>query len=461
MEPAKKERLMEINAQKYENMAKSEKAKYIEVNNRRVTEKYKLMDSLEKNLFIESVLKGESKRNAKRKSKINLDDCISRFQSKIKQGPCYVCSVCNLLLYKASVNLLNREMYINVSATVFTNVKSFDANEYICKTCNLYLSKGKIPCQAVCNNMYVDKIPPELACLEKLEQILIAQRIIFEKIIVMPKGQQKKVKGAICNVPVECDDTCKVLPRPPERSGIIMLKLKRKLEFRGHVYFQAVRPQFILSALNWLKLNNPLYNSITINIENISSGFANFEDVGKNDDCSLNDIDKFGQIEEIDDPLNAYRQATTETCLQSVLPDYPVLKDDTNCSLGKEVYSIAPGENKHPKLIMTDINSKELAFPVLFPKGQFGYKDVNRVIKLSPVKYFNARLLHYSGRFATNPEYLFFCTVYYRTKKVCDSINIVLKKIHGQYVTAAEARSDVNKLKGLVRIKHICFYNTG
>ena len=48
MEPAKKKRLLEINAQKYKNMAKSEKAKYIETNNLRVTEKYKLMDSLEK-----------------------------------------------------------------------------------------------------------------------------------------------------------------------------------------------------------------------------------------------------------------------------------------------------------------------------------------------------------------------------------------------------------------------------
>ena len=184
--------------------------------------------------------------------------------------------------------------------------------------------------------MYVDEIPPELACLEKLEQILIAQRIVFEKIIVMPKGQQKKVKGAICNVPVECDDTCKVLPRPPERSGIIMLKLKRKLEFRGHVYFQAVRPQFILNALNWLKLNNPLYNSITINIKNISSEFANFERDSSNEACSKDDMDQHGQNEEIDDPLNRYRQGTTETCLQSVLPDYPVVVDsnDINSSLG-------------------------------------------------------------------------------------------------------------------------------
>ena len=55
------------------------------------------------------------------------------------------------------------------------------------------------------NNTYVDEIPRELSSLEKLEQILIAQLpvIVFEKIVVMRKGQQRKIKGAICNVPVE------------------------------------------------------------------------------------------------------------------------------------------------------------------------------------------------------------------------------------------------------------------
>ena len=62
----------------------------------------------------------------------------------------------------------------------------------------------------------------------------------------MPKEQQRKIKGAICNVPVNCDQTCKILPRPPERSGLILLKLKRKLQFRGHVYFQPVRTEFII-----------------------------------------------------------------------------------------------------------------------------------------------------------------------------------------------------------------------
>ena len=43
------------------------------------------------------------------------------------------------------------------------------------------------------NNLNVDDVPTELGNLKKLEQlILIAQRIIFEKLIVMPKGQQQK-----------------------------------------------------------------------------------------------------------------------------------------------------------------------------------------------------------------------------------------------------------------------------
>ena len=113
------------------------------------------------------------------------------------------------------------------------------------------------------------------------------------------------------------------------------------------------------------------------------------------------------------------------------------------------MFNIAPGENRHPVSIMTDKKCKELAFPALFPKGQFGYTE-DRMIKLSPGKYFNARLLHYSGRFATNPEYLFFAQFITEQKKVSDSINIALKKIHGQPVTASEIKSDVNKLKGLI-----------
>lgn len=60
------------------------------------------------------------------------------------------------------------------------------------------------------NRLFVDEIPSELKCLEKLAQILIAQQLLFQKIVIMPKGQIRKIKLAICNVPVDCDQTCNV-----------------------------------------------------------------------------------------------------------------------------------------------------------------------------------------------------------------------------------------------------------
>ena len=61
----------------------------------------------------------------------------------------------------------------------------------------------------------------------------------------MPKGQSLKLKGNICNVPIELIDICNTLPREPNCNGLILVKLKRKLEYRGHVYFEGVRPTIV------------------------------------------------------------------------------------------------------------------------------------------------------------------------------------------------------------------------
>ena len=136
---------------------------------------------------------------------------------------------------------------------IYFNIQQlFDGKKYVCYTCHSKVIKGKLPCQAVVNNMYVDEIHTELSPLEKLEQILIAQWTLYEKIMVMPTGQHRKIKGATYNVPVECDQTCNQLPHPLDRPGIIMLKLKRKFRFWGHVCFQAVQPELIQQVLNWL-----------------------------------------------------------------------------------------------------------------------------------------------------------------------------------------------------------------
>ena len=233
----------------------------------------------------------------------------------------------------------------------------------------------------------------------------------------MPEGQQRKIKGAICNVPFGYDETCNILPHPPERSGIILLKLKRKIQFRGHVFFEAVRPEFVMTALNWLKANNILHKDIQIDCTNISTELTSI--------MNNEEIDHTNSL-----PINS-----------------PQNNLDKNT--GREIYNIASGENKHPVSLMTDKQCEELAFPVLFPNGKFGY-IAERDVKLSPVKYFNARLLHYSGQFATNPEYLFFAQFIIEQTKVSNSINIALKKVHGQSFTASQVRSNTQILQNLI-----------
>ena len=98
---------------------------------------------------------------------------------------------------------------------------------------------------------------------------------------------------------------------------------------------------------------------------------------------------------------------------------------------------------------MTEEYCEELAFPTLFPMGRFGF-TAQRDKKLTPVKYFNARLLHNSGRFATNPEYLFFAQFIIEQKKVSDNISIAMKKVIGQQMTASSIRTDKQKLTNLI-----------
>ena len=128
-------------------------------------------------------------------------------------------------------------------------MKSFDEKLYICETFHKHLYKTKIPCEAVNNKMALVPIPDELKDLKKLEKVLISRRILFKKISIMHgKGEFCKVKGSICNIPIEAANICNILLRPVVSNGLIEVKLKKNLKYRGHVYFEPVRPHIVYQA---------------------------------------------------------------------------------------------------------------------------------------------------------------------------------------------------------------------
>ena len=77
---------------------------------------------------------------------------------------------------------------------------------------------------------------------------------MFKKVAIMQeKGKFAKIKGIICNVPVETDTVCNVLSRPVSNNGLIIVKLKSHLRYPEYAYFGSVCPSVIYEALNYLK----------------------------------------------------------------------------------------------------------------------------------------------------------------------------------------------------------------
>ena len=76
--------------------------------------------------------------------------------------------------------------------------------------------------------------------------------------------QMEKITGAICNVPVDNIDFTNLLPKTAGSNGLVIVKLKRKVEYRGHVLFEAVRPDLLRRVLSYLKKKNYFYKDIIV-----------------------------------------------------------------------------------------------------------------------------------------------------------------------------------------------------
>ena len=231
----------------------------------------------------------------------------------------------------------------------------------------------------------------------------------------------------------------------------MLVKLKRKIEYKGHVYFEAVRPHFVNQLLNFLKQENHLYNDIEINTENIPCNLIDFmgpdlddgkiiskyliahqeipfpleleldDDIDFNNENSTHTTD---MLEQNENPLDMHRAAANETVLIS-----------NDLEADKTTFTLAPGQGKKTVSVLNDEYCEELGHPHLFPTGKFGYK-VQRNVPLSPVKYFNQRLLNYTQKFASDSDYIFFAHSVMQRIYLNNQINIAMRKVSANTLTA-------------------------
>ena len=109
---------------------------------------------------------------------------------------------------------------------------TYDGKVYVCMTCHKSILKKRTPCQGVSNKLDREVAPKQLENLKKLEQVLISKRILLKNVAIMHrKVEFAKIKGDICNIPLETDTVCNVLPRPINNNGLVLVKLKRHLRY--------------------------------------------------------------------------------------------------------------------------------------------------------------------------------------------------------------------------------------
>ena len=198
-------------------------------------------------------------------------------------------------------------------------------------TCGKKLQKNCIPCQTVYNQLEPCELPKEFRDIRRLEKVLVARRLLFKKISIIPKGQSPKLKGALCNVPIDVVDICNTLPRPADSNGIVIVKLKRKLQYRGHVYFESVRPDIIFRLLQYLKLNNSLYHDIEIDVKNIPSFLIEDKRCDNLPLVALNNINIDDKIPLIVEKNNSSR-AEVEGGFLSIPNNIPIPISLENCN---------------------------------------------------------------------------------------------------------------------------------
>ena len=205
----------------------------------------------------------------------------------------------------------------------------------------------------------------------------------------MPKGKSLKIRSSICNILVsKVDVNCNMLPRPAYSNGFIIVKLKHKLEYKGHVVFEAVRPDAVIQFLEFLRSHNDLYSDIEINPANIAVNILGLQRFKTEEDTIysklLKCLDEPMEVqlesslgeETLDDPLSEFRTPSMETTFVSGI--------SSACEM-EEGIVVAAGEGKKPVSIFNDKFCKELGHPHLFPTGQYDCK-VEREIPLNPSK---------------------------------------------------------------------------
>ena len=399
-------------------------------------------------------------------------DRLKDFLSSSVLGPVFICLSCHIKMFRSNVVVFSKSLQEELDKKleldqfipdmdVFSKVKIEQANlsapvnykqgdnyekeRYICKTCVRHVKMGNLPPSSVMNGLALQQTDEELKELNlnltELESSLIAPRIIFEKILLLPKSRWTQLIDRIINIPVtneSINNTLSLLPRTPSSAGLIPITLKRRLEYKNSHKSQLVDSDKMFRWIQKAKENNhPYYDDVSCPdsyrarcLANDKDGYEILFGADCQDDLlddsieamnipelSLND-EVMSQPEEGDDSL----VDTPNNPLQQFQFEY----DKSVCMTDKfPEIKVAPGEGQSPTSLMTDKDWDIRAFPHLHNFDGTNGKDQEREVSLTPQRYFIQKICNKETRFSKCPAYLYAAVGYLEERQINRNISLV------------------------------------
>ena len=89
-----------------------------------------------------------------------------------------------------------------IEKELILNIHGKKSGSYLCHTCKNTMLRGRMPCMSVANGLHLKVIEDTDYKLTEVENNMIAQNILFQKIFLLPKSRMSAVKDRLVNVPI-------------------------------------------------------------------------------------------------------------------------------------------------------------------------------------------------------------------------------------------------------------------
>ena len=373
---------------------------------------------------------------------------------------------------------------------------SADSKQWLCNTCRLAIKKEQWPKLSIINGMGFPPVPTELK-LYGMEECIICPRLLFFQMRTHFMGGRTRVLGNVVNIPVDVAHTVQTLPRTLSDTETLVVKYKRKLEYKKCEFRENIHPYAVWKATRYLLQNSNIYKN-----ENIQLNTDWLNSISDDSGSLIKEVEVFDPISEHlsnDDETNIIAEShsaeamTSEknvtnignSCNDNIqkpsdvehmnteinndkieLIDMNEVDEDSNAihrdtllheedirhadpkSFPHELI-FAPGEGHRPMSIFQDADVEYLAFPTIFC-GQRRKENRYKVNYSDVCKY---ELRSVDRRVATNVPNVFFKFKKIQMKSVMAKKSLLMRrcKRKGKDICACDVLDDDERAK-IVRL---------